>query len=403
MNPSGVIKKKLEAGSRINIWKQDPTVREPGVRTTFVHNKVYAGPSDSQIAIKGFAPILPDVNGDFLFPPPGHYIVEDLYNLPEISEAEQRFDAAHTYAVVRKVLTMYQRVLGRELQWVWNSGTNDEPLSIYPHANIGRAAFYDRSLKSLSFQYFYVLGKQPVFTCRSMDVVSHETGHAIFDSLKPYWNVPEDGRGLSLAIAALQESLSDLTSIFFILSQLDLVEYIIAQTKANLRYEDNILATWGEELGAIPGYGAVRNAVNNLKLSEAGTEIHRISQVFTGAVYDILSEMLNAEREPDIRDDAEALYQVSQYMLHVLVQSVLLSPDRKASFADVASEMIKITEGTGRLGHAEIIRNNFIYRDILTDRGVASPFDDFQDIFPDFRGCCGTLNGSAVKTIKSSG
>jgi hypothetical protein len=396
MNQSGVVKKKLESGSRINIWKQDPTVRELGVRTTFVHNKVYAGPSDSQIAIKGFTPILPDINGDFLFAPPEQRVVEDLYNLPAISEEEQRFDAAHTYAVVRKVLTMYQRVLGRELKWVWNSEGDVEPLSIYPHANVGRSAFYDRSLKSLNFQYFYVLGKQPVFTCRSMDVVSHETGHAIFDSLKPYWNALEDGRGLSLAIAALQESLSDLTSIFLILSQLDLVEYIIAQTKANLRYEDNILATWGEELGVIPGYGAVRNAVNNLKLSEAGTEIHRISQVFTGAVYDMLSEILNAEREPDIRDDAEALYQVSQYMLHVLVQSVLLSPDRKASFADVANEMIKITEGSGRSGHAEIIRNNFIYRDILTDTGVASPLDDFSEIFPDLRGCCGTLNGTAV-------
>jgi hypothetical protein len=396
LNPSGVVKKKLEAGSRINIWKQDPTVREPGVRTTFVPNKVYAGPSDSQIAIKGFAPILPDVNGDFLFPPSAQYIVEDLYNLPEVSEAEQRFDAAHTYAVVRKVLTMYQRVLGRELKWVWNSKSNVEPLSIYPHANLGRGAFYDRSLRSLNFQYFYVLGKQPVFTCRSIDVVSHETGHAIFDSLKPYWNVREDGRGLSLGIAALQESLCDLTSIFIILSQLDLVEYIIAQTKANLRYEDNILATWAEELGAIPGYGGARNAVNNLKLSEAGTEIHRISQVFTGAVYDILSEIFNSSRDPDTRDDAETLYRVSQYMLRILVQSVMLSPDRKASFADVANEMIEITEGSAELEHAEIIRNNFVFRDILIDRGVASPFDDFSQIFPDFRGCCGTLNGAAV-------
>lgn len=396
MNPSGIIKRKLEAGSRINIWKQDPTVREPGVRTTFVHNKVYAGPSDSQIAIKGFPPVLPDINGDFLFLAPEPYVVEDLYNLPAISEQEQRFDAAHTYAVVRKVLTMYQRVIGRELKWVWNSGTDSEPLSIYPHASLGRAAFYDRSLKSLNFQYFYVLGKEPIFTCRSIDVVSHETGHAIFDSLKPYWNVLEDGRGLSLGIAALQESLCDLTSIFFILSQLDLVEYIIGQTKANLRYQDNILATWGEELGMIPGYWGARNAVNDLKLSEAGTEIHRISQVFTGAVYDIFSELFNASREPEIRDDAETLYRVSQYMLNILVHSIILAPDRKATFADVAREMIETTERTGQLDDAAIIRNNFVSRDILTDEGVASPFDDFSQIFPDFKGCCGTLNGAAA-------
>jgi hypothetical protein len=33
--------------------------------------------------------------------------------------------------------------------------------------------------------------------------------------------------------------------------------------------------------------------------------------------------------------------------------------DRKASFADAADEMIKVTEETGQLDHAEIVRNNF--------------------------------------------
>ena len=146
MYPSCDIKKTLETGSRINIWKQDPSVRGLGVRTTYIHNKVNPGPSDSQIAIKGLPTVYPDSNGDFLFPTPEPHIVEDIYNPPEITVVEQKFDAAHTYAVVRKVLTMYQRVLGREIKWAWNTGSNDEPLEIYPHANKGRTAYYDRSL-----------------------------------------------------------------------------------------------------------------------------------------------------------------------------------------------------------------------------------------------------------------
>ena len=396
MYPYCDIKKELETGSRINIWKQDPSVRGLGVRTTYIHNKVNPGPSDSQIAIKGLPTAYPDSNGDFLFPSPEPHIVEDIYNPPEITVVEQKFDAAHTYAVVRKVLTMYQRVLGREIKWAWNTGSNDEPLEIYPHANKGRTAYYDRSLKSLRFEYFHILGKYSVFSCRSLDVVSHETGHAILDALKPSWNITESGRRISLEIAALQEALCDLTSIFFALSQLDLVEYIISETKANLHHVDNILAIWSEQLEVIPGYGGARNAINNYKLGEVDSEVHRISQVLTGAVYDTLADIFNANKNPEFRDDAETLYLASQYILGVVIRSVINSPEIKVSFADVANEMIRITKEDGHQDYAEFIRINFIYREILTTDGAASTHNNFSHLIADYKGCCGTLNGAAV-------
>src|SRR3989337_1473231 len=349
MYPYCDIKKELETGSRINIWKQDPSVRGLRVRTTYIHNKVNPGPSDSQIAIKGLPTAYPDSNGDFLFPSPEPHIVEDIYNPPEITVVEQQFDAAHTYAVVRKVLTMYQRVLGREIKWAWNTGSNDEPLEIYPHANKGRTAYYDRSLKSLRFEYFHILWKYSVFSCRSVDVVSHETGHAILDALKPTWNFTEPGRRISLEIAALQEALCDLTSIFFALSQLDLVEYIISETKANLHHVD-----------------------------------------------DILADIFNANKNPEFRDDAETLYLVSQYILGVVIRSVINSPEIKVSFADVANEMIRITKEDGHQDYAEFIRINFIYREILTTDGAASTHNNFSHLIADYKGCCGTLNGAAV-------
>lgn len=389
---------KFESGSRINIWKQDPTVQSLGVRTTFIHSKVNSGPGDSQITIKGLPYLSPDSNGDFLITPPAQYVVEDVHKPPVISVEEQRFDAAHTYATVRKVLTMYQRILGRELKWVWNTESNKEPLAVYPHAKLGRAAYYDRGLRSLRFQYFYIKGKRPMFHCRSIDIVSHETAHAIFDSLKPNWSVSEPGRRISLGVAALQEALCDLTSIFFILSQLDLVEYIIVQTKADLHHKDNILATWCEQLEEIPGYMGARSAINDLKLSEAGTNVHRISEVFTAAVYDTLANIFNVNREPDSRNDAETLYQVSQYMLSLLVKSIVRSPESNASFTDVANEMIKITEGDGQLRYAEFIRNNFVNREILKNNGTASSFKNLSShIVPDFKGCCGTLSGEEIE------
>lgn len=104
-------------GSRINIWKQDPTVTGIGVRTVYLPNRVYSGPSDSQIVICGLPVLTPDTSGDFLFLPPGQKIVEDIYNPPVITMDEQNFDSAHTYAVVRQVITMFERVLRVRIKW----------------------------------------------------------------------------------------------------------------------------------------------------------------------------------------------------------------------------------------------------------------------------------------------
>jgi hypothetical protein len=57
---------------------------------------------------------------------------------------------------------------------------------------------------------------------------------------------------------------------------------VIAQTKANL-HDKTFLADLAEEFGLALGRpNGLRNADNDLKLSETGIEVHAISQVFTG-------------------------------------------------------------------------------------------------------------------------
>lgn len=402
-NPCSVI----PSGARINIWKQDPTVTSVGVRTVFLHNNVYRGPSDSQIRICGLPELEPDSCGDFLYPVPRQSVVESIYTPPEITNEEQMFDAAHTYAVVRKVLTMYERVLGVKMKWVWNRDiVNTELLEIYPHSGPGRNAYYDRGLRCLRFEYFYEPGKKPVFTCRSLDIVSHETAHALIDSLKPEWNSSDPGRGITLELAAIQESLCDLTTIFFVLSKFDLVEYIVAETKANLKQKDNILAVWSEQLETIPGVAGARNAINDYKLSTAGTQVHRISQVFTGAVYDSLSDIFEMEREPDIRDDSETLYQLNQYMLSLTVRAVINAPDERATFRDISSEMLRITREDGKQHYADTLKRNFIQREIIKPGDEkALPREELAEVIFGYRGCWGNwkLSTGAIKEENSSG
>lgn len=356
-------------GSRINIWKQDPTVTDIGIKAIYLPNRVYPGPADQQIEIVGLPAVFPDSRGDFLFDCPVENIIDDIYNIPPVTLCEQQFDAAHTYAIIRKVVTMFERVLGTRLKWSWNKYlVNTEPLRVYPHANPGRNAYYDRGLRALRFEYFYEQGKKPIFTCRSLDIVSHEAGHAVIDAIKPGWNIKESGR-ISIELAALQESLCDLTTLFLVLSKFDLVEYIVVQTKADLKHKDNILAIWSEQLETIPGVAGARNAINELKLSEAGAQVHRVSEVFTGAVYDILSDIFDLIRDPDIKDDSEVLYLMSQYLLDLVVRSLVISPPEKAGFTDIAKGMIDTAHQQGKNDIAEIMIQNFTSREIITENG----------------------------------
>ena len=151
-------------------------------------------------------------------------------------------------------------------------------------------------------------------------------------SIKPDWfsvNTPAQTGGL-------HESFGDITSILTILSQLDLVEYIVAQTKSDL-HRRNILAALAEEFGNAFGMPeGLRNADNDLKLSQVSNEVHDISKVFTGAVYDILADIFTANRNPRLRDDAITLYETGQYMAGLIIRAIEKAPANNAIYVDVA-------------------------------------------------------------------
>jgi hypothetical protein len=91
------------------------------------------------------------------------------------------------------------------------------------------------------------------------------------------------------------------------LSQLDQVEAVIAQTKANL-HDKTFLSDLAEDSAwrsAAPTDYATPTMI--LKLSQVGTEVHAISQVFTGTIYDILADIFAFERQAAKRDDAASL------------------------------------------------------------------------------------------------
>jgi hypothetical protein len=377
----------LPAGARMLIWKQDPTVDEIGARKVFLPGLISTGPADLRIRIDGIAPVVANVFGDFIATP-----------------GTDAFDAIHTFAVIRQVVSMYQRARnGTVVTWQWNAAGNNDPIHAFPHAGVTMNAYYSRNERALKFFYFDTSTPPPlhkVFTCRSLDIVAHETGHAVLDGLQPNWlgfnNPPQTG--------GLHESFGDLTSIFLALSQLDQVEAVIAQTKANL-HDKTFLSDLAEQFGLALGRpNGLRNADNDLKLSQVGTEVHAISQVFTGAIYDILADIFRFERQTARRDDAATLYRVGQYMLSLVLRALIAAPAHAATFADVANAMLNIAAADGDpVQYRTFIRNRFTVREVIVspvpltedhdpehehEAAVLDPEGAVQDR----RGCCGTMN-----------
>lgn len=388
-------------GARVLMWKQDPSVSEIGTRKAFLPGIVLAGPRDARIVFgqPGITPVSPNAFGDFV-------------SMPDTPQ----FDAVHTFAVVRQTLTMYQRSLAAEgndtpLPWQWNSSIDTAPLQVFPYGlpNVMNA-FYSRTQCCLKFGDFVPSGEvERVFTCRSFDIVSHETGHAVLDGLKPNWlladNPPQTG--------ALHEAFGDLTAIFLALAQLDQCEAVIAQTKARL-HDKTFLADIAEQFGlALGRSNGLRNADNDLTLSDACCEVHAISQVFTGAMYDILADVFGFERDPGRKDDAAVLHQVGDYLRGLLLRSLIAAPDMAANFVDVVNEMLRIVAADGKpVEYGNFIRNRFTVREVVEsalplteDHPPGTPlapgFQNPPGTIQDRRACCGTMHLAEYYDIDS--
>lgn len=388
----------LHVGARVLIWKQDPTLQEIGIRKAYLPARVLSGPRDARITTQGVPAVNPNVFGDLIETP-----------------GTDDFDTVHSFAVVRQTLTMFQRARAigtkpAQIPWEWNTAgppPNTEPIKVFPKAGDTMNAFYSRDLKALKFFFFTKPGDPPtapkIFTCRSLDIVAHETGHAVLDGLKPHWleqqGPPQTG--------ALHESFGDLTSIFLGLSQLDQVEAVIAQTKANL-HDKTFLSDLAEQFGLALGRpNGLRNADNNLTLSQVTNEVHDLSQVFTGAIYDVLADIFGFEMQTAVKDDAATLYEVGKYVCSLVLRAIIAAPEASATFADVANQMLVIANNDGKpVQYRNFIRNQFTIRGVVVAATPLSLTEDHAEgeqlvaaehvsILPEteknLRGTCGTM------------
>lgn len=262
--------------------------------------------------------------------------------------------------------------LGRRISWAFEGNR----LIVVPHAGNGENAYYDRASKSLQFYYFQS-DNGTVYTCLSSDIVHHEFGHAVLDGVRPYFN-----ESSSVQTAAFHEFIGDLTAILLTLRNNALRGRLAVASKGKIE-NATTLSSIAEEFGmAVSGRPYLRTARNDNRMSQMQNETspHEVSQVLTGAMFDILMRLADGYQAVPEGETAtkvtprQAFWRAADRMQRMAIQPLDLLPPVDVTFRDYALAVCRaqrLADPIDPGGYYSMLIDVFHKREILTDDDVA--------------------------------
>lgn len=333
-----------ELGIRIpfDVYLQDPLVAHDDPKYGFEELLVRWEPgiSDGPTSAR-FAVVDYNNDTDHLAPMAQWNEVSDCFvdaqnfELDRNNKDSLQYDQVHVWATLQRALEFFEdgAGLGRPIPY----GFEGNRLIVVPHAGYGQNAFYDRKSKSLQFYYFDEGGER-VNTCLSTDIVNHEFGHAVLDGVRPYYyesSLVETG--------AFHEFIGDLSAILLLLRNNTFRGRIAEDTGGNLSQAEH-LSNIAEQFGeAVSGKPYLRTAQNQLKMTDISDDDgpHTISQVLTGAMFDILMALSDQYVQERNRSPKQAFWDSIQRMQRMAIQPLDLLPPVDVTFRDYAMAVLR--------------------------------------------------------------
>jgi hypothetical protein len=244
------------------------------------------------------------------------------------------YHQVNVWVLLQRALAVFEggNSLGRRISW----GFEGNRLIVVPHAGFGENAYYDRESKSLQFYYFGST-EDPVYTCLSTDIVSHEFGHAVLDGVRPLLN--ESG---SVETAAFHEFFGDLSALTMTLHNNALRRMSADESGGDFDKATNF-ASLAEEFGqALLGRPYLRSFINDYTMAKMAGAIshHKISQVLSGAIYDILKRLgkhySKGERGKTPKSPRQVFWLAADRLQRLTIQPLDLLPPVEVNFRDYA-------------------------------------------------------------------
>jgi len=236
----------------------------------------------------------PDANGHFDY----------------LDETSREFGAAHLYAVIRRVLDIWEGYFGRNIQWFF--GNIQERLELIPYVDWNNAhagyGFLETGYGKAK------TGKRHPY-CLNFDVLAHETGHMIVFSEV---GIPHDDT-LTAEYKAYHESSSDMVALLSLLHFESFVDHLLQDSSGNLCAENEL-----NRIAELSDSEEIRKASHGKRMRDVANvsipwtnlsqkELHAIGEPMTGAIFDILVEIfqeLLVDRSLITRDLADMAFGV---------------------------------------------------------------------------------------------
>jgi hypothetical protein len=253
---------------------------------------------------------------------------------------------------------------GRELPW----GVNNL-LEMEPHTYLDFNANYSPSARQIfcGVVAYRLPGQTQIKmfeTATSAELVAHECGHALLDVLKP--NIDHT----DLGFRTWGESFGDQTAMWSSLRDPQKMRNLLTETSGNLN-SSNSVTRLCEAYGALVGGTGLRDAFNDKKVSNTEDEVHDRSEVFTGAVYKVFTQIYDDLKKKQAADDLKALEQAADMMGTFLVLSMDFTPENTMTLEDVGKAYLKVDKEIYGGRYGTMFANEFIKREIFDENSVS--------------------------------
>jgi hypothetical protein len=292
------------------------------------------------------------------------FLAPDKTILDRTKSQLPQFHQVNVWAVLQRALTFFEEGsgLGRRIPF----GFEGNRLIVLPHAGYGKNAYYDRKSKSLQF-YYFDQNDERVFTCLSTDIINHEFGHAVLDGIRPYYY-----ESSLVQTGAFHEFIGDLTAILILLRNNNFRGKIAKDTNGDISAASH-LTSLAEEFGrAVSDKPYLRTALNTLTMADISDSDgpHKVSQVLTGAMFDIIKELSRHYITERKHTAPQAFWFAVDRMQRTAIQPLDLLPPVDVTFRDYALALLRADElsnPTDPHNYYEIMLNVFVKRGILNE------------------------------------